>query len=223
MRASALIALLTLGALCASDFAPAFAAPRGRRMRTTRRRIHPNATLQALKRAVTRRDSAGEWAVLSPDFKRRLNQRVGRTVDLADYTHVRNMQRRNPQVRQAEGALRQAKITRVRWGSPRRGYAKVTIWFQGPLVFGKQETVSMVLLTRWEVWVEGEPQPFWGFENDPGMGMQQLPDGRVHLWSRDQAGQVTWQQVVPKEKVRSVNRKTTWYFDHLGALENYFG
>ena len=65
-----------------------------------------------LKRAVARKDRVAEWELLSPGFKRRLNRRLGRHVDVGDYTYARNAQRRNSQVRQAEQAIRGARIQR---------------------------------------------------------------------------------------------------------------
>lgn len=195
---------------------PALAAPR----RSTRSvGPTPGHALMRLKRAVARGDRMAEWELLSPGFKRRLNRRLGRNVDVADYTHARNAQRRNSDVRQAEQAIRGAKIQRVRY--PRQGHARISIWMGGPLMFGQSVTVGMIYLSRWELWVQGQRRPYWGFVGDPSMSYTLGEDGSYTLAMKDPSGKVVWQQMVPKHQVRAFRTMNNWYFDHLGKLEEY--
>ena len=195
--------------------APALAAPRRRRSAGPT----PGQALMRLKRAVARGDRTAEWELLSPGFKRRLNRRLGRNVDLADYTHARNAQRRNSDVRQAEQAIRGAKIQRVRRTS--NGRARMSVWMGGPLMFGQSVTVNMVFLARWELWVQGERRPYWGFAGDPSMSYTMGEDGSYTLYMRDPRGKIIWQQMIPKHQVRTFRTVNAWYFDHLGKLEQY--
>ena len=179
----------------------------------------PAQALMKLKRAIARRDRAGEWELLSPGFKRRMNRRLGRHVDIADYTHARNAQRRNSQVRQAETAIRGAKIQRVRRTG--RGRMRMSVWMGGPLVFGQSVTVNLIFLSRWEVWAQGEKRPYWGFVGDPAMTYAKAEDGSYTMALRDPRGRVIWQQMIPAHRVRAFRTVSAWYFDHLGELEQY--
>ena len=194
---------------------PVAAAPRQRRAS----RPTPAQTLMRLKRAVARGDRTSEWELLSPGFKRRMNRRLGRNVDLADYTHARNAQRRNSQVRQAEQAIRGAKIQRVRRTA--NGRVRMSVWMGGPLIFGQSVNVKLVFLSRWELWVQGERRPYWGFIGDPSMSFKKGEDGSYTIFMRDPRGKVIWQQMVPARRVVNFRRVNAWYFDHLGELEQY--
>ena len=214
MRISWILALVVAALPLASL---ADAAPPQRRARP--RGELPKFALARLKRAVARRDAGAEWALLSPNFKRRLNRRLGRHVDLADYTHARQVQRRNSQVRDAEKALRGAKIQRVRRVAP--GKVRMSVWMGGPLIFGQSVTVSLTYLARWELWVHGERQPYWGFARDPALSYTKDEEGNYTLISRNPRGRVIAQQMVPAHRVRSFRMVRSWYFDHLGELEQY--
>lgn len=193
------------------------AAGRGR----TERQPQPEDTLAQLKAAVRAGNRRSEWSVLSPAFKQRLNQRMGRTIDLADYTHYRLVQQRNAQVREAESYLQGASVSGVRMTG--RGRARVTIWFGGPLFFGRAVNVEMIHLSRWELWLKGEREPYWGFHGDRSITAEPDGQGGYVVRTRDPEGQVTWEEAIPAERVRTLVRRTAWYFEHLGELENHFG
>ncbi len=181
----------------------------------------PHHTLTQLQEAVRTGNRRNEWSVLSPGFKQRLSARIGRTIDLADYTYFRDIHRRNPQVREAESYLRGANISGVRQIGP--GRARVTIWFGGPLFFGRAVNVQMIHLSRWELRVEGERDPYWGFHGDDSITARSDGEGGYVVETRAPNGEVTWSEAIPASRVRSFARRTAWYFDHLGELEAYFG
>lgn len=208
-----LVTFATLALFLTADLAAA--APR----RRTNRGPTPAMALMKLKRAVARRDRAAEWALLSPGFKRRLNRRLRRNVDIGDYTHARNAQRRNPQVRQAEQALRTAKITKVRRTGP--GRMRLSVWMGGPLIFGQSVNVNVIYLARWELWVKDEPQPYWGFVGDPRMTYTKDESGGYTMYLKTPRGKITWQATIPAHRVRNFRTVNGWYFDHLGQLEQY--
>ncbi|MEZ6025543.1 MAG: hypothetical protein R3E85_05065 [Planctomycetota bacterium] len=93
-----------------------------------------------------------EWLGAQPYFKA-LNQRMGRTIDLADYTHFRLVQQRNPRAG-SRAHLQGASISGVRMTG--QGRARVTIWFGGPLFFGRAVNVQMIYLSRWELYLTDE-------------------------------------------------------------------
>ena len=194
------------------------AAGRGTRRAPQPQPVH---TLRQLQDAVRTGNRRSEWSVLSPGFKARLNQRMGRTIDLADYTHFRLVQQRNPRVREAEKYLQGASISGVRMTG--QGRARVTIWFGGPLFFGRAVNVQMIYLSRWELHLTDERDPYWGFHGDNAITAQPDGEGGYNIVTRDPQGQVTWQEHIEAKRVRAFQTRTAWYFDHLGELESYFG
>ena len=181
----------------------------------------PQATLQDLKNAVARRDRAAEWATLSPGLKLRISREAGRTVDVGDYTTFRNSKSLDPQIRQAEGALRGARIKGIRYYGG--GHAWVGIRFGGPLFMGKTIGVRMVNHQYWELRVKGESQPYWGFEGDRSIeANKSKKDGSWTVIQRDLKGKITWQQTWAWKDVVSYREKTRWYFNDFGAFEKEF-
>ena len=203
-----------LAVVCA--LAAAGCAMPGPRVPATRQT--PQGTLEVLKNSVRRGDRAGEWDLLSPDLKRRISSRAGRNVDLGDYVTARESYRRDPQIRQAEGFLQTARITRVQNAGPNRVRARMNI--AGP--FGMNAWVTMVRLDRWVLTVKDEAEPYYGFMGDQFIGIQQREDGGYEVWTRDQSGNETSRLEFLPDQVVSYRVVSEWYFDDLGGLENQF-
>ena len=176
----------------------------------------PQDALARLKRAVASGDRAGEWALLSPAFKRRLNRKAGRVVDLGDYSAIREIQRGDGQIREAEGALRNARVKKVRYDG--RGFARVTLRVGG--FVGQYIEVGMVHHAHWELRVKGEPDPYWGFAGDKSIRAVRGKDGSYTVSTHDEKGKVVWKETFPKKKVVSFQRTSSWYFNSLGAVED---
>lgn len=179
----------------------------------------PQDTLQALKIAVSRADRAAEWGTLSPGLKMRISQRAGRNVDVGDYTTYRNANRGDAQIREAEKYLRGARVKGLRYYG--NGHAWVGIRFGGFLI-GKTVGVRMINHAFWQLRVKGESQPYWGFVGDKSIEAVPAEDGSFTLITRDKAGKITWQQVIPASDVILYGTGTRWYFDDFGQFEQQF-
>lgn len=180
----------------------------------------PQRAFARLKRAVAKKDRAAEWALLSPGFKKRMNKRAGRVVDLADYEMARNANAKDPEIRQAERYLRSARMTVLRY--TKGGQAQVSVRFGGPLFFGTSIRARMIHLELWRVEIHGETQPYWGFTGDRNLDAKYGPDGGVVIRSYDAKGKVTYEEKFAKKDVKKFTVFTKWFFDSFGKLEERF-
>lgn len=180
----------------------------------------PEQTVEALKRAVARGDRAGEWATLSPGFKLRLNEKVGRTVDVGDYEAFRREQARDPQIREMEQLLMTCRVLSVKYDG--QGQAEVTIKFNKSAILGQSVKVQMIHHAHWELWVRGESQPYWGFVGSKSNEVVPHRDGSYTVRMRDKRGRVTWQQTFRADQVARYFQSSRWYFHDFGKAEEQF-
>ncbi len=201
-----------LGALALGGcFSPRQAAPPSRET--------PAGTVEMFKQFARRGDPAGEWDILSPDLKRRLGQQAGRTIDLADYTAARQAYRNDPRVRAAENLLQTAIVRQTQPTGPDRVMATV-VTSGGPLA--RSANLQMVRLTKWELSVNGQAEPYWGFTSDPLFGADRQSDGSYVVWYRQDPNGARSEQRIPASDVRNYHQTSAWYVDDLGGLESQF-
>jgi len=211
------LALLSLVAVTASlaPAAPKKAAPAGL-VRGT-----PQQALTRFKRAFSSSDRQGEWDTLSPGFKRRMSRMAGRTVDVGDYTALREKHRRDPRVRELRKWMPSAAMTRIKFVGD--GTADVTLRFGAPILFGQNMRVKMINHELWELWVKGEKQPYWGFMDDKTVRVYRTrKDNMYVVETRDAKGKVTWRKKWPFAQIKGYQRSARWYFHSFGALEEEF-
>lgn len=184
------------------------------RQATAPDRATPSGTVEMFKLKARYGDREGEWDILSPDFKQRLSQRVGRTVDIADYTQAREMYRGDAKVQLAEKMLQTAIATSVRQQGPDR--ARVIIQTSGgPLA--KSGEIGMVRLQTWKLQPVGGGQAYSGFVGDPMLAATKQPDGSYVITS---SGNTV--ATVPANQVAGYTVDTNWYVDDLGGMEQQF-
>jgi hypothetical protein len=180
----------------------------------------PYQTVEALKRAVARGNTAAEWATLSPGFKMRLNREAGRTVDVGDYDAFRREQRSDPEMREMERLIATCRVLKVDYDG--QGQADVTIKFNKSALLGQSLKVRMIHHALWELWVKGETQPYWGFANSPTHKVYAHKDGSYTVRTLNRQGKVTWQQTFRRDQVVRFHRTTRWYFHNFGKAERQF-
>jgi len=184
------------------------------RQATAPTRASPSGTVEMFKMKARYGDREGEWDILSPDFKQRLSQQAGRTIDVADYAQAREMYRGNAQVKLAEKMLKTAIATNVRQVGPDR--ARVVIQTSGgPLA--KSGEIGMVRLQTWRLQVAGAPQPYQGFVGDPMLAATKQPDGSFVVTSNGNT-----LATVPANQVQEYRVDSNWYVDDLGGMEQQF-
>ncbi len=183
-----------------------------------RTRETPAGTVELFKYFASRDDRAGEWDILSPDFKRRLSEQAGRNVDLADYEFVRATSRKDARVRAAENALKTVKVRQVQAQGANR--AAVTVNALGGL--SKSATIGMVRLQTWELLTIDDPDPYWGNVGDPLIGIESTGDGGYVVWTRATPNGEKTNMTFPASQVKSYQSVTKWYVDDLGGLEDQF-
>lgn len=179
----------------------------------------PAGTVEMFKKYAREGNYAGEWDILSPGLKQRINQMAGRNVDVGDYMQARRQARTDPQMAQAEQALQTAFVSGQRQTGPNTMTVIVTAT-RGP--FSKSAPVRMIKQDRWELSVVGSDEPYWGFVDDPTFGVEKQPDGSFIVWSRASAGAQRTEQRIPASDVRAYGVTSRWYLDDLGGLEQQF-
>lgn len=173
----------------------------------------PEGTVEMFKLYNKKGDRAGEWDVLSPNFKRRISQRAGRNVDLADYETIIETYRQDPKVRLAETLLQTATVTDKQ--EIDENTTRVTIRAGGPL--GKSATVTMRRLMKWELKTTTDPEPYWGIVGDESIQLTRGADGSYTVGTGG-----GWSQTFAASEVESYNVSNQWYVDDLGELEGDF-
>ncbi len=199
---------------------PAPAAPKAKAQVPTFRGT-PQQTLGRFKRAFARNDRQGEWDALSPGFKRRMSRLAGRTVDVGDYTALRDDHQRDPRVRELRKWMPTAAMRGIRYNKD--GTAAVTLRFGAPILFGQNMRVTMINHQLWELWIKGEKQPYWGFSDDKKIRVYRTrKDNQYVLETLDAKGKVTWRKRWPQSQIQGYRVSTRWYFHNFGSLEKEF-
>lgn len=218
-----LLALLPLALLLlALDASPAHSRGGAAARKPAQPRAdRPSNALFRFKRAFARNDRQGEWDSLSPGFKRRISRMAGRTVDVGDYSTMRDQHAKDPRMRELRQWLPSASLSRVKYRGD--GYADVVIRFGAPIIFGQDMRARMVNHNLWELRIKGEPQPYWGFADDKSIRVFRTRTGNNYVVEmRDPKGKVTWRKQWKPEQIQGYREMNRWYFDGFGKLEDEF-
>ena len=178
-----------------------------------RTRNTPGGTIETFKFATARKDYKAEWETFSPAFQRRISRMAGRNVDFADYALARRTMRRDTRVQIAENLLGQAVVRRTQMQGQNRARVRV----DAPL--GKTVNVGLVRLTKWQLFVVGDDQPYEGFSNNETIRYERGNDGSFTVFSRFDPGSPPSQETFQRDEVRNFREVSIWYIDDLGGME----
>lgn len=175
-------------------------------------RATPQRTYEFFKRAAQAGAFAEEWSVFSPNFKRALNQAVGRNVDFGDYGLARRTLAPNshPDMQLLLGST----LQEVRMTSP--DSAVITISAGGQVLRPR-----MVRLDVWELRVRGDPDPYTDVLQ--GGGLVRSVAGAVEVVIPASPTMAPLLARIPPESIESLTVESRWYVDDFGGLESALG
>jgi hypothetical protein len=173
----------------------------------------PQATYEFFKAAAGAKAYEDEWLIFSPNFKRALNQAVGRNVDFGDYTLARNTVATNNQADMR--LLLNSTLTDVRMLGPDTAVLTVSGG-------GQSIRPRLVRLTAWELRLKGDPQPF----SDLLAGahaVRSAPGGGIDVVIPASASMASALRSIRPEQIESLQVESRWYVDDFGGLEGAVG
>ena len=138
---------------------------------------------------------------------------AGRNVDFADYALARRTMRRDTRVQIAENLLGQAVVRNTQMQGADRARVRV----DAPL--GKTINVGLVRMTKWQLFVNNEQQPWEGFTSSRDIRYERGADGSFTVFSQFDPGAPADQQHFTADQVRTFQEVTMWYIDDLGGME----
>ena len=183
-------------------------------------RASPAGTIEVFKVATRRGDYPTEWSLLSPEFKRRMSRQAGRNIDEADYAMARRTMKQDTRVQLAESMLGSARVTGSKPLPDGRVELTVVAGIGGPL--GKTLEPVMIKLTRWQLFVQGDPQPYEGYVGDELIGIESLGDGGYSVWTRASPTAQKSRENFPASEVKNFQSREEWFIDGLGDMEREF-
>jgi len=176
-------------------------------------RSTPERTYEFFKAAARARAFEDEWLVFSPNFKRALNQAVGRNVDFSDYTTARNLIATNSQADMQ--MLLNSKLESVQMTGPDSAMITITAG-------GQTLRPRMVRLLAWELRVKGDPQPFTDVLASGG-AVQPGPGGSIDVVIPASPTMAPLLRGIPPQNIESLSLESRWYVDDFGGLEGALG
>ncbi|MDA1195685.1 MAG: hypothetical protein O2894_10940, partial [Planctomycetota bacterium] len=173
-------------------------------------RQNPQATYEYFKAMATNNQWAAEWDVFSPNFKRLLNQSVGRNVDAGDYNLARQtlVANNTPEMQMLIGST---------WVSAQQvspTTAVATIDYQG-----RRITPRLVRLTRWELKVHGDETPYGDFVADASEAVRVDPDGAVTVRIQPPQATASILRTFRPDQIEGFKIEGQWYVDDFGGLD----
>ena len=174
----------------------------------------PTATYEYFKEMAKNNQWAAEWSVFSPNFKRLLNQSVGRNVDAGDYNLARSTLATNAQPDMQ--LLINSKLDGVQMVNDKT--AIVTI--SGG---GKTLRPRMVKLTRWELKVKDEDTPYGDFVADAGEAVRIGQDGSITVMVRPPQATAQFLRTFTPDQIDSFKVEGQWYVDDFGGINQLVG
>lgn len=178
-------------------FGPATTPPGGRAQAG---RGTPRGTHAAFKAMVAGDRWAAEWSLLSPQFKRRLNQIAGRSMGPEAYAEARRTV-----ATKAQGDLKRL-LDSAYAGEEMLGPNAAIATLEAN---GDRWSARFVRLTRWELDVVDDPTPQGAFVIGPEDAPLRAEDGSLTVGDRTYA----------REEIGAYRIRTQWYLDALGDLE----
>ncbi len=176
----------------------------------------PEKAYEYFKEMARANQTGAEWDTFSPNFKRMLNQAVGRNVDLGDYNLARGTVATNSQADMQ--LLLNSTLVGVQYTNDARTEALVTI-----SAGGKSISPKFVRLTRWEVQLKGEDDPYTDFVSSAGQVTRIGPDGSITVMIRPPQYTADFLRSVRPEQVDAVRVEAQWYVDDFGGLDALVG
>lgn len=203
--AALLILPLALGGCVLFD-PPEPTAPRALAMN----RDTPRATYDYFKTMAANNQWAAEWSVFSPNFKRLLNQSVGRNVDAGDYNLARTTVADNSQA-DMQLLLNSTYVSQQMVGP---NAAVVTIE-----AGGQRLSPRLVKLTRWELQVVGDETPYGDFVTSAGEAVRIGTDGSITVTIRPPQSTAGLLRTFRPEQIEAFRVESQWYLDDFGGLD----
>lgn len=176
-------------------------------------RATPERTYEFFKAAARARAFEDEWLVFSPNFKRALNQSVGRNVDFSDYTTARNLIATNSQADMQ--MLLNSKLQSVQMTGPDTAVITITAGAQ---------TIRprMVRLLAWELRVKGDAQAYTDVLAGGG-AVSAGPGGSIDVVIPASPTMAPLLRTIPPQNIESLSLESRWYVDDFGGLEGALG
>jgi hypothetical protein len=188
------------------------ATPRREEVRTVGlNRETPRAAYEYLKAMVRAEQPEAEWKVFSPAFKRRLSERVGRTIDVGDYVQARSTIATNsrPEIRR----LLDSEFVSERVLSEKIAVVQIRGGDQ-------QARPRFVKLTTWELKLRGEGEPVAEFVPNTSDVISISPTGQVEMKLSPSEGTASFLRDVRQDQIRSFSMQEYWYLDDFGGVES---
>lgn len=176
-------------------------------------RSTPENTYAYFKAAAQARDFEAEWSVFSPNFKRQMNEAVGRNVSFADYQMARNTIATNSQ------ADMQLLLTSQLQDVQLQGPDTAVLTISGG---GQTIRPRMVRMLMWELRVKGDPEPFTDVLRG-GNVVATGADGSVTVRIPANAQMAGLLKAIPPANIESLQLESRWYVDDFGGLEGALG
>lgn len=170
----------------------------------------PKATYEYFKTMSANNQWAAEWSVFSPNFKRLLNESVGRNVDAGDYNLARQTVADNSQA-DMQLLLGSTYVSEQLIG---RNAATVTIE-----AGGRRLSPRLVKLTRWELQVVGDETPYGDFVTSAGEAVRLGQDGSITVTIRPPQATAGLIRTFRPEQIEAFRVESQWYLDDFGGLD----
>jgi len=170
----------------------------------------PTATYEYFKEMAKNNQWAAEWSVFSPNFKRLMNQSVGRNVDAGDYNLARQTLADNSQADMQ--VLINSTLTNVQMISDTAAVITITGG-------GKQLRPRMVKLTRWELKVKGDDTPYGDFVTRASDAVRISPDGSITVQIRPPQSTASLLRTFRPDQIDSFKVEGQWYVDDFGGID----
>ncbi len=170
----------------------------------------PRKTYEYMKAMVAAMQVEAEWRTFSPGFKRRLSERVGRNVDVGDYSHARATIAGND-TKEIELLLESEYVSEEFLSED---VAVVTIRSGS-----RQARPRMVRLTTWELTLRGEGEPVSEFIPRAADVVGINADGSVAVRVTPTEGTASFLKEIPADRIESLVVKPDWYVDDFGGIE----
>ena len=184
--------------------------------RLTLNRETPEGTYEYFKEMAARGEFGAEWDTFSPNFKRMLNQAVGRNVDVADYNLARQTIATNSQ-KDMQLLLASSLSARPDYQNDRVAFLTIQ---DGA---GRTVRPRMIKLTKWELYIRGESDPYSDFIRSAGEAVQIGPDGSITARITPPGYSAGAIRTFTPDQIESFKIESRWYVDDFGGLNQLVG
>jgi hypothetical protein len=170
----------------------------------------PRATYEYFKTMSANNQWAAEWSVFSPNFKRLLNQSVGRNVDAGDYNLARQT------VADNSHADMQLLLDSTFVGEQAVGENAAIVTLEAG---GRRLSPRLVKLARWELQVKGDETPYGDFVTNAGEAVRIGQDGSITVMIRPPQATAGLLRTFRPDQIEAFRVESQWYLDDFGGLD----